>query len=617
MSRNSLARAKAADRLLELVVRAEGVVILKEALRPGLYTLGMSPSTDLQIVARGISAHHAFLRVDGGRAAIQAAGDATVRVNGTVVRSAWVEPGDDVQCGAAWLRMTPMVERVPSQLHAMPAELDALLGRPKPVSAPVRDERGAKVVVEADDGERSNPDELTRVAVAPSRPSPSAPPRKSRPAPSPSPEGGELRLYSELYWGAVRRDARSFAPSKRPVLAAASDGAALPLWGFSLPAGAFELAQSLERGFRIFIPPNASVDRRSVRGWHPLEAADLRMDGGRRYLSAQKGEGLRLREGGMSLVLTVGASALPLPRLGLGRLPKLPLGLLAGFLVVMGIFVSLAPSREELAEHAVQPPPAVAVRLLVPEKPPEKKKEKKEEKEKVREREEGVVKRERGHRREVAPPPPASAKAMKALAKLAAAGPAMGDLMARMDKLGSGPGAKNLPTLSGMLGNAPTLNAGLGAFGLGGGGRGGSGVRGAELLRGRGGGGIGAFGARGYGAGGRVGGTVARASARAVAVQGSIDREAVARVVNAHLQEVRACYERALLKSPGLAGKVVLEWQINTSGRVTAAKSKSSTLRDGAVEGCMLLSLKGWQFPQARGGLVIVSYPFLFNSVGY
>ena len=116
---------------------------------------------------------------------------------------------------------------------------------------------------------------------------------------------------------------------------------------------------------------------------------------------------------------------------------------------------------------------------------------------------------------------------------------------------------------------------------------------------------------------GRVGGTVSQATARAVTAQGNIDREAVARAVNSHLQEVRACYERALLHNSGLAGKVVLEWTISTSGRVVAAKTRSSTLREASVESCILQTLKTWQFPVAKGGVVIVSYPFLFNAVGF
>ena len=89
------------------------------------------------------------------------------------------------------------------------------------------------------------------------------------------------------------------------------------------------------------------------------------------------------------------------------------------------------------------------------------------------------------------------------------------------------------------------------------------------------------------------------------------------RVINSHLNEVSACYERALLREPGLAGKILLEWNISTSGVVTTAKTKSSTMKSSAVEACILTALKGWKFPPARGAGVVISYPFLFNSVGY
>jgi hypothetical protein len=171
--------------------------------------------------------------------------------------------------------------------------------------------------------------------------------------------------------------------------------------------------------------------------------------------------------------------------------------------------------------------------------------------------------------------------------------------------------------LSGLIGKSSIANAGLGTFGLGGGGKGGGATLGAELLRGKGGGGIGALGVGGVGKG-KVGGTVTRATARSIAsTQGTVDREAVARVIHSHLNEVHGCYERALLKQPGLAGKVVLEWTIGAAGRVVAAKTKSSTLSNAAVEACILSSLKSWTFPAPKGGVVIITYPFLFNSVGY
>jgi hypothetical protein len=195
----------------------------------------------------------------------------------------------------------------------------------------------------------------------------------------------------------------------------------------------------------------------------------------------------------------------------------------------------------------------------------------------------------------------------------------MKDLLAAVDKLGSGPGAKNAKNdfkLSGLLGKAPIANAGLGTIGLGGGGGGGAGIKGAELLRGIGGAGVGALGAGNIGKG-AVSGAVTHAVSRTIGAQGNIDKEAVAKAINQHLAEVSSCYERALLKEPGLSGKIILEWQITTSGTVGYAKTKSSSMRSAAVESCIITSLKGWKFPAAKGAGVVITYPFMFNSVGY
>src|SRR5262249_21326462 len=231
-------------------------------------------------------------------------------------------------------------------------------------------------------------------------------------------------------------------------------------------------------------------------------------------------------------------------------------------------FLLYGPKPGETADFAGRNLPPVAIRLIAPEPKKKEQAQKKLQaiKEEAQPKEEKPPKkeerkmsvRERPTRRPepkvgaAEPPPPAENKALKALAKLSAAGPATGDILAAVDKLGNGPGSKNAKNnykLSGLIGKAPIANAGLGTFGLGGGGRGGVGMLGAEILRGKGGAGIGAMGAGGVGRG-AVGGTVARASAHSVSVQGNIDREAVAKVVNAHLQEVRACYERALLREP-------------------------------------------------------------------
>ena len=456
------------------------------------------------------------------------------------------------------------------------------------------------------------------VAVAKSR-------KRSLPSIPAAKDGkGAPRLFFELYWGELRQHARSFAaiPAKKPVIGGLDDRAPMPLWGFRLSQPQMVLADKKGGGYRVFVPPGAAVERRGDDGnFYPLTSDQLEAVGQRKFIGLANGQAVRFSgEGDISLVAYVQP---PLPRPWsnpLKNLPFLALGLNALFFGLFGAFVSFAPS-DEMPDFVNKNVPPVAVRLLAPE--PKKKEEAKKKLEAIKKKEPEAKKKAvevaKVEKPVAKPPPLAEPPKIKALEKLSAAGPAMKDLLAAVDKLGNGPGSKNAKNnykMSDLIGKAPIANAGLGTFGIGGGGGGGIGTKGLEVLRGKGGGGIGALGAGNVGKG-AVGGTVGRASVRSIGVQGTIDKEAVAKVINSHLSEVSACYERALLREPGLAGKIVLEWNISTSGTVTTAKTKSSTMKSSAVEACILTSLKTWKFPPAKGAGVVISYPFLFNSVGY
>ncbi len=433
---------------------------------------------------------------------------------------------------------------------------------------------------------------------------------------------GRPRLFLELYWGADRREARSFGriQPKKPVRAAADESAAFPLWGFALPDEGWVLAEEAEaqNTYRLYLPPSAKAERWTGRGFAPLSEGELKSDGQRRYLLLENGRGVRLLHGQMSLVAYVQPPQKRPFANPFARVSWLTVALLALFGTGFGYFLVKGPKPHQKADFIPKDVAPVAVRLLAPE--PKKKEEAKKIAKALKERAEALetpATKQAKKALKSAPPAVAQNKALKAIQKLSA-GPAVSSLFST-DKLGGGPGVKGAKEykLSGLIGTgSAAMGPGTGTFGLGGGGKGGFGTKGAEQFRGFGGASIGALGAGGVGKG-KVGGTVAKATARSVGVQGTIDREAVAKTVNAHLNEIHACYERALLKEPGLAGKVVLEWTISTGGKVVAAKTKTSTLRNAAVEGCILQKLKTWSFPPAKGGVVIVTYPFMFNSVGY
>jgi TonB family protein len=93
--------------------------------------------------------------------------------------------------------------------------------------------------------------------------------------------------------------------------------------------------------------------------------------------------------------------------------------------------------------------------------------------------------------------------------------------------------------------------------------------------------------------------------------RGSLDKEIVRRVVRTHLNEVRFCYEEALLRQPSLAGRVVVQFTIAPTGRVLVSALQSSTLASPAVEQCVVAATRRWTYPRPDGGgLVDVTYPF-------
>ncbi len=442
---------------------------------------------------------------------------------------------------------------------------------------------------------------------------------------------GRPRLYFELYWRDSRQVARSFGPTseKKPITSGLADVAMVPLYGFTMPEG-FPIADSASRSaYRLYLPAKAEVEKRRGDGrFAPVGPAEVETVSGRKCLTLQTGNAVALREGDMTCFVYVA----PRPeRSWVNPLRGKPWGfifLLLAFFAPTVWWILFGPQGPELADFNARNLNPVAVRLMQPKKKEEKKEEKKKEPEKKEEKAEKKEEKKPEKKKEPEkkvvkvpppkplppqppPPPQPPENVQKALAKVTAAGPAMKSMLAAINKLGPGGNAAAFK-LNGLVGKGPVAsNVGMPGLGLGkgtGGGR--------ELLSGLGGAGIGSMGAGGVGKG-PVRAGVARAASDRVTSQGQIDKEAVAKAINSHLAEVQRCYESALLKNPSLAGKVVLEWSISTQGRVVSSKSKSSTLKDSSVESCILRSLNNWQFPAARGSSVIISYPFIFNAVGF
>lgn len=101
---------------------------------------------------------------------------------------------------------------------------------------------------------------------------------------------------------------------------------------------------------------------------------------------------------------------------------------------------------------------------------------------------------------------------------------------------------------------------------------------------------------------------------------GTIDREAVRRVIRSKLHEVKSCYERVLNTLPKgqqLEGKVMIKWQIVAKGyaKNSSVDKAKTTLGNSAVENCIRDRLASWIFPEPPEGMTAeVSYPFVLNQ---
>jgi hypothetical protein len=164
--------------------------------------------------------------------------------------------------------------------------------------------------------------------------------------------------------------------------------------------------------------------------------------------------------------------------------------------------------------------------------------------------------------------------------------------------------------------------AGLGGLGTRGAGPGGGGLSmnsvglGALGTQGRGGGGDGGYG-EGVGGLGKKADRDINISAGNPVIMGSLDKELIRKVIEQHKAQIRYCYEKELVRTPGLFGKINMEWVITGDGTVRDAKAKESTMNNAEVDRCIESKVRTWVFPKPKGGgIVIVRYPFVFKTTG-
>lgn len=103
-------------------------------------------------------------------------------------------------------------------------------------------------------------------------------------------------------------------------------------------------------------------------------------------------------------------------------------------------------------------------------------------------------------------------------------------------------------------------------------------------------------------------------SIQAADVPGGLDKGVIDAAIKKGLPDILSCYDGEVKKTKKeIAGSVSMKFTIGPDGKVTDAKTAESTLRNDAIEACMVSVVKAMSFPApADGGVVEVSYPFAF-----
>ncbi|HKP63396.1 MAG TPA: AgmX/PglI C-terminal domain-containing protein [Polyangiales bacterium] len=110
-----------------------------------------------------------------------------------------------------------------------------------------------------------------------------------------------------------------------------------------------------------------------------------------------------------------------------------------------------------------------------------------------------------------------------------------------------------------------------------------------------------------------VRGSVKASGGDEVGGSGEFDSNLVVQLIKTRLRAIQMCYEQQLRRNPTLAGKVTVEFTIQTRGNVTDVKVKENSTGDSAVGTCVANTVSTFRFnPGPQGGSVTYAYPFVF-----
>jgi hypothetical protein len=94
-------------------------------------------------------------------------------------------------------------------------------------------------------------------------------------------------------------------------------------------------------------------------------------------------------------------------------------------------------------------------------------------------------------------------------------------------------------------------------------------------------------------------------------VSGRLPPEVISRIVRQSYRRFQRCYEQ---HAQSLVGSLSVRFTIDRSGAVSNAARAGGDFQNPELQKCILEGFGGLSFPQPEGGVVVVTYPVLFNK---
>lgn len=586
------------------VYRGDALVTTRDFDRD-IIKIGKLASAHLCLEDEKVSRIHAVIEAapDGSLSVIDMGSVEGTWVNGKRVSKGPLQFGDELRLGATTIRVEARNAAASAALTA--PELPSVVAAPPPPPGP-------EIIYEAGPATLPNMPAVSEVAFVPAR--------------QLAPAAGLMGLSIRFRWGADQILAEHLLrPGKETEFCVGSDeGVDFVMGGAAAGGGTFTLVRGSGGTFQVFAPRGARATRE-----RDGVTTDVEASGG---VAVSAGELITVEFGSIFAEATL--QPMPAPVLvpfGEG----IDYGVLNVFLVMFflaGLFVVTAFNREAAGDayaDELSGANARLAKLIV--KPPETQKNPFLEKLKQQKEDSEMAAKRRGDEGQMG-----KKDETKKNARAAPKGDPNNKDQARMltEKIFGGKDGGGISTIFGhnglggelksamgnMFGAAAGDAQGLGGLGLRGGGSGGGGV--GDTI------GIGGIGTKGRGGGTGSYGTgiggmnekkqvdIGIASSDPTVV-GSLDKELIRQVIRRNRNQVKYCYELQLQRNPKLAGKVSIKFVITADGTVASSQVASSTVNNAELETCVAGRVRAWEFPKPKGGgVVVVTYPFVFNQSG-